>query len=392
MSSAESPGPASPPPEGVFDITQYGAIADGKTENSKAFLATWEAACRNAGNSTFYIPEGTYIVGPISFSGPCYKNQSPEVKIEGTLVAPSSLNSFLNSEWIEYKNLNGLVLTGRTRVTNFDGQGAVEAWKQISCWSSRECKVLITSLKFSNVSYGTLTNISMVNSKSFHVSFHESNHITVRNIIITAPGNSPNTDGIHIGRSTNISIVSSAIGVGDDCISIGPGSINITIFDVRCGPGHGLSIGSLGKYKNEEDVIGITVQNCTINGTQNGVRVKTWPGSQASIASNMTFEDIVMVNVSNPVIIDQEYCPASSCDLSKPSLVKLSNISVKNVSGTYNTNSAVTLLCSSNVPCENIKIIDVNLNNTVSNGSTPRQGRLNLKGVINGFQVDNSRF
>lgn len=74
------------------------------------------------------------------------------------------------------------------------------------------------------------------------------------------------------------------------------------------------SVGSLGKYQNEADVVGVVVRNCTISNTQNGVRVKTWPGSPESVASNFTFEDIVMINVSNPIIIDQEYCPSGSCE------------------------------------------------------------------------------
>lgn len=58
---------------------------------------------------------------------------------------------------------------------------------------------------------------------------------------------------------------------------------------------------------------GVAVRNCTINGTTNGLRIKTWPTSYASSASNMMFEDIVMINVSNPIIVDQQYCPHHAC-------------------------------------------------------------------------------
>ena len=40
-----------------------------------------------------------------------------------------------------------------------------------------------------------------------------------------------------------------------------------------------LGVGSLGKYHNEQPVIGVTVRNCTLTNTMNGVRVKTWPSS-----------------------------------------------------------------------------------------------------------------
>jgi hypothetical protein len=67
------------------------------------------------------------------------------------------------------------------------------------------------------------------------------------------------------------------------------------------------SIGSLGRYNNELDVSGITVSKCTLKSTMYGVRIKTWAGSDPSQASDITFEDISMENVNNPIIIDQNY-------------------------------------------------------------------------------------
>ncbi|GAV64164.1 Glyco_hydro_28 domain-containing protein, partial [Cephalotus follicularis] len=358
-----------------------------------AFSKAWDAACRQAGNATFYVPEGTFLIGPVSFSGPCYNNQSPNVEIKGTLMAPVRLNAFPHSNWIVFKNLNRISVTGGIEMGKIDGQGAAEAWKQVSCSHSMRCDTLVTSLKFTNVSSGTISNIALANSKAFHLVIHNSDDIHVYDVKITAPGDSPNTDGIHISQSTNIYITSSNIGVGDDCISIGQGSNNIIVSNVTCGPGHGISVGSLGKSSNEKDVTGIHVRNCTINGTQNGIRIKTWPGAPVSSASNLTYEDIAMINVSNPIILDQEYCPSRNCTIFfvvKPSLVMLSNIIIKNITGTYNSNSAVALLCSTGVPCENIQLVDINLNNVVPENT--RQGRLSVKGILNGLQVINSTF
>lgn len=77
-------------------------------------------------------------------------------------------------------------------------------------------------------------------------------------------------------------------------------------------------------------------------------------------------------------------------NFTQPSLVELSNIHFKNISGTYNTESGVTLICSSGVPCENIHLIDINLNPTEP--ETPREGRFNVKGVVNGLEILNSSF
>lgn len=140
-------------------------------------------------------------------------------------------------------------------------------------------------------------------------------NFTFDGLTITAPATSKNTDGIHIGRSTDdVKVLNTNISTGDDCISLGQGSRQITVQNVNCGPGHGISVGSLGKNPKEEATEHVLVKNCTISNTDNGVRIKTWPSSPGtSPITDMHFEDTIMVNVLNPVIIDQEYCPWNQC-------------------------------------------------------------------------------
>lgn len=67
------------------------------------------------------------------------------------------------------------------------------------------------------------------------------------------------------------------------------------------------SVGSLGKYKDELEVVRVLVKNCTLSGTTNGARIKSWPGNKPNKASAIIFEDLVMDHVKNPIIIDQQY-------------------------------------------------------------------------------------
>ncbi|KAL0282007.1 UNVERIFIED_CONTAM: Polygalacturonase [Sesamum angustifolium] len=124
---------------------------------------------------------------------------------------------------------------------------------------------------------------------------------------------------------------------GDDCVSIGDETKEVRIQNVTCGLGHGISVGSLGG-------------------------VKTWPSAQAQLTvSDLHFEVLIMDNVSSLVIIDQEYCPHNLCKKDRPSSIKITNVSIKNVQGTTNSAEAITLICSSFKPCENVEVGDIDL-------------------------------
>ena len=66
------------------------------------------------------------------------------------------------------------------------------------------------------------------------------------------------------------------LNAGDDCISIQTGCSNVYIHNVNCGPGHGISIGSLGRYNTKACVSNVTVRDVNMHGTMTGVRIKTW--------------------------------------------------------------------------------------------------------------------
>ncbi|KAK9132345.1 hypothetical protein Scep_011873 [Stephania cephalantha] len=106
----------------------------------------------------------------------------------------------------------------------------------------KEMEVKKQSVRFDFVTNSIVQGISSINSKAFHMNVLGCKDLKFISVKISAPGNSVNTDGIHIGESTGISVAHSIIGTGDDCISIGPGNNDINIFDVQCGPGHGISI------------------------------------------------------------------------------------------------------------------------------------------------------
>lgn len=168
-------------------------------------------------------------------------------------------------------------------------------------------------MRFDFVTNSRIERIKSLNSKNAHFNLFACENMHISQVELTAPGDSPNTDGIHIGDCANITITDSVIGTGDDCISMISTTQNVDISNVSCGPGHGISIGSLGK-SNDEYVHNISVTSCNISDTQNGLRIKTWAPSMSGKASSFLFQDISMNNVQNPIIIDQKYCPVPPCD------------------------------------------------------------------------------
>ncbi|XP_062177997.1 exopolygalacturonase-like isoform X1 [Alnus glutinosa] len=344
---------------GFFDVMSFGARADGQTDDTRAFRAAWKEACKSSGSVNLLIPKGTYLIGPIKFAGPCNNVSSLTFHLKGYLKATTDLSKYgFSAGWIEFRLVEGLTLTGGG---TFDGQGA-KAWPYNNCPTHSKCILLPTNVKFIAMNKTVVRGVTSLNSKFFHIALVECKNFKGNNIKISAPANSPNTDGIHIERSSSVYFSGSHIGTGDDCISVGQGNSQVTISSITCGPGHGISVGSLGRYRNEGDVSGLVVRDCTMTGTSNGIRIKTWansPGSSA--ATNMTFENIVMNNVTNPIIIDQAYCPFSSCTSMAPSRVKISDIYFKNIRGTSSSKVAVALECSKGMPCQNIYLEDVHL-------------------------------
>ncbi|CAJ2648442.1 unnamed protein product [Trifolium pratense] len=339
----------------LFNVMNYGATADGKTENSAAFLKAWRDACNSNGNVTVMIPRGTYFLKQIVFNGPC--RGWTNVIIDGDLIAPTD-PSFATDKWISFRYVKNLIVSGQGKL---DGQGS-SAWED--CNKNHNCRPSFPiSMTFDYVTNGYIHHLSSINSKGGHFKTYGCENIRFTNVKISAPGDSPNTDGIKISNSNGVAIERVNIGTGDDCIAIISGSKNVLISNVFCGPGHGISVGSLGRDDGEENVENIKVRNCTLSDTTNGLRIKSWARtlSKPLKASNFVYEDIVMNNVYNPIIIDQEYCPGGTCSNKDPSHVEISDVSFKNIRGSSNTQVAVNLKCSAKFPCKNITVNTIDL-------------------------------
>ncbi|XP_010248280.1 PREDICTED: polygalacturonase-like, partial [Nelumbo nucifera] len=126
-----------------YNVDDFGAKGDGKTDSTHAFLDAWTGACGSSSPATIYVPPGSYLLGRAVFSGEC-KNNDITLQIDGTLVAPSDYSVLASSDsWLSFQGVNGVSINGGT----LDGQGSA-LW---NCKSSgNSCPSGARSLTFMN--------------------------------------------------------------------------------------------------------------------------------------------------------------------------------------------------------------------------------------------------
>ncbi|XP_057485237.1 polygalacturonase At1g48100 [Actinidia eriantha] len=376
------PSPAEPPPPTVpsdpsvdpgdnstsgcvFDVTAFGAVGDGSTDDTAAFREAWKAACAVESGILLAPSDYVFTITSTIFSGPC--KPGLVFQVDGVLMPPDGPKcwpkSDSNKQWLVFYQLDQMTFTGSGTI---EGNG--EKWWELPCKPHRgpngstlpgpcDSPALIRFFVSSNL---VVSGLRIQNSPQFHMKFDGCEGVLIDKLSISSPKLSPNTDGIHIENTKFVGIYDSVIANGDDCISIGTGCSNVHIEGVTCGPSHGISIGSLGVHNSQACVSNITVRNVEIKDSDNGVRVKTWQGGTGCV-SGITFDTIQMENVRNCIIIDQYYCLSKGCR-NETSAVYLTDVSYNNIKGTYDVRSPpIHFACSDTVPCTNITMSEVEL-------------------------------
>ncbi|KAK7382786.1 hypothetical protein VNO80_01855 [Phaseolus coccineus] len=350
-----------------FNVMDYGAHGDGTSDDSNAISNAWQGVCGEQGPATLLIPSSKiFLVKRLNLSGPC-KTPNVGIKFEGKIVAPS-MNEWVGDSlsWIQIFYVNGLTIDADGG--SIDGYGSTWWQKCRSCTRP-------TSLRFHSCNGLTVKNLSMSNSPGAHISVNGCDGAFFSQININSPRDSPNTDGFDIAVSKNIAIEDSTLATGDDCIAINGGCSYINATRLVCQGGHGISIGSLGKNKSYETVEEVHVRNCSFIGTTNGARIKTWPGG-SGYARKITYEEIILEDVQNSIIIDQYYGIKTPNEVEDA--VKVSEVTYSGFNGTSASDKAINLNCSPS-GCFNITLDQIYI---VSSKSTKVYAF--CKNIVNG--------
>ncbi|KAJ7673373.1 glycosyl hydrolases family 28-domain-containing protein [Mycena rosella] len=165
-----------------------------------------------------------------------------------------------------------------------------------------------------------------------------------------------NSDGFDVSGSTNILITDTTVINQDDCVAVTSGS-NITVSNVVCDGGHGLSIGSIGG-KSNNDVSDVLFTNSVVKNSQNGARIKTNSGTTGTV-TNIEWSNIQVSNISTYGIdIQQDYLNGGPTGTPTNGVI-INGITMSNITGTA-TSSAQNyfILCGSG-SCSNFDFVNV---------------------------------
>ena len=213
------------------------------------------------------------------------------------------------------------VITGiRIKDAKVIGEGVIDGNAQNSDWWINH-KVLRGAARPRDVYLNYCDNIllqgvTVQNTACWTLHPYYSDNVKFINLKVYNPKISPNTDGCDPESVRNLDILGCVFSVGDDCIAIKSGKIemmdkyyrpseNITIRNCLMRDGHGaVGLGS----EISSGLKGLSVEKCLFINTDRGLRIKTRRGrGDLCVIDNVLFKDIIMHEVLNPFVINMFY-------------------------------------------------------------------------------------
>jgi len=307
----------------IYNIEDYGAHGDGIASSTKQIQKTIDAAAA-AGGGTVLVPPGKFVTGTIWLRSNINFCISPGA----TLLGSQDMEEFplWQSHWegpnvkprraplIAGEDLENVSLTGRGTI---DARG--EMWWKLQRKAPKDTEVLRPLMfRLVNSRNVLVEGLTFRNSPMWTITPLACEDVTINNIIIQNPADSPNTDGINPDSCRNVHISGCHIDVGDDCVTIKSGKEddgrkelraceNITITNCTMLHGHG---GVVFGSEMSGSVRNVTISNCVFIGTDRGLRFKARRG-RGGVIENISASNIIMDGVLCPIVVNLFYAPGA---------------------------------------------------------------------------------
>jgi hypothetical protein len=289
-------------PATIFNVTNYGAIGNGLKDNTTNIQNTINAA-NAAGGGIVEIPAGTFLSGPITLTNSINLQVDTNAMLQMLPLGTYPGGTTSAQTFIYCINVQDVEISGWGKI---DGQGA--AWWTYFSTNSTIVRPMMLNLYSANRLF--IHDITFQNPPYHHCGLRNyGGNITISNLTINTPYalssgiHAYNTDGLNF-VGTNCIIENCHISVGDDNIAMGStGPLNdLLITNCTFGTGHGVSIGS----GISVGLSNLTVINCTFNGSDYGIRMKSDTNS-GGMVQNLKYLNLGMTNVKYGAITIYSY-------------------------------------------------------------------------------------
>jgi len=318
----------------AVDVKQFGAVGDGVHDDTQAIQSAINFITPH---SRIYFSEGTYLTRPLALKSHLTLEFSENAVLLGSTdrsaypILPGTVDSLNGEDMLMTGAFEGLTRPMYQSLLHAEycedihivGRGVVDGNAQHSDWWT-EFKNFETArprlMFFCNCDDVTLHGVTARNSASWNLHPFYSENVSFYDIRVQAPKDSPNTDAIDPEACAGVNIIGCRLSVGDDCIAIKSGKIEMcrqrcqsasdhVIRNCLMEFGHGaVTLGS----ETACGVKNLTVSQCLFHHTDRGLRIKTRRGRGKDCdITGITFENIKMEGVITPFVINMWY---NCCD------------------------------------------------------------------------------
>ncbi len=318
----------------AVNVRDFGAAGDGETDDTQSIQTAIN--CLPPGGRLVF-PEGVYHTAPLCLKSHITLDIAEKAVLLGNTdparypVIPGTAPDAVSGEDVHFGAWEGnavpmhqsLIFAEYAEDIRIVGRGTIDGNAQNSEWwiNVKERTVARPRVMFFNRCADiTVQGVSVRNSPAWNIHPYFSRGLSFLDISVYAPKDSPNTDALDPEACDGVDIIGCLFSVGDDCIAIKSGKIELgkkfrqpadhhTIRNCLMRDGHGaVTLGSemAGGVKN------LTVEKCRFNNTDRGLRIKTRRGrGKYAVIDGVTFENIEMNGVMTPIVINMWY---NCCD------------------------------------------------------------------------------
>ncbi|XP_075642803.1 putative polygalacturonase [Castanea sativa] len=296
-------------------ITEFGAVGDGTTLNTKAFQNAifYLNSFADKGGAKLFVPAGRWLTGSFDLIshltlwldkdavilGSTNSDDWPVVDPLPSYGRGRELPGGRHRSLIYGRNLTDVIITGNNGT--IDGQGDIW-WDWF--WNGSLNYTRPHLVELMNSTGVVISNLTFLNSPFWTIHPVYCSQVTVQNVRILAPHDSPNTDGIDPDSSDNVCIEDCYISTGDDLIAIKSGwdeygttygrpSTKITIRrligETRSA---GIAIGS----EMSGGVSQVYAESLQFSNSRTGISIKTSPG-RGGYVRDIYISNVTLANV-----------------------------------------------------------------------------------------------